>query len=400
VLLSAILPADSLQLVAGAALRIRNRDNGETIGGILSAGDSVGVVSVASSLADPALDFELAASDENYVQPFSDAARIGLLTLVAVALFALILTSFLTRRLTGSVEEMVVAAGAVADGDLDRSVTGRGANEIQRLAAAFNTMTESLRRTLRELSRREALAAVGQFAAAISHEVRNALTAVRLDLQRLSERNTNADDRALIQRMLGNARRLDSIVTGSLRVARTDPATMRSLVLEGVVRASMTAAAPVFHESGTRMELVPGHAEGLRVRGDAGALEQMLVNLLINAAQAMSPGGVARVSITREVERAFVRVADEGSGIPHEVLARMGEPFLSSRPQGTGLGFAIARQIAGGHGGEVSVVSSGASGTVVQVSLPLEPSPNARNGGSGTAQRQGEGALVSRSVLS
>jgi signal transduction histidine kinase len=381
VLLSAILPTDSVQLiVAGAALRIRNRADGKMIGGEFAPGKAQGVVATQVILTDPPLDLQLAASDARYVAPFAQAARVGFAFLLGVAILAFILTAFLARRLTASVEEMVDAAGAVAAGDLERSVTGEGGTEMQRLAAAFNTMTESLRRTLRDLARGEALAAVGSFAAAISHEVRNALTSVRLDLQRLSERSSNADDRALLHRMLRNVRRLDSIVTGSLRIARADPATMRSIVIEGVVRAAITDAEPTFHESGTRVELESGGPERLRVRGDAGGLEQLLLNLLMNANQAMAPGGVARVSIARVDSRVHVRVTDEGSGISPEVLARMGEPFFSSRPDGTGLGFAIARQIAGAHGGEVNVVSTGPSGTVVQVVLPVEADANSGNG--------------------
>ena len=110
-------------------------------------------------------------------------------------------------------------------------------------------MTESLRRTLRQLSRREALAAVGQFAASMSHEVRNALTGVRLDLQRLHERSpTDSADRPLTARALRNVQRLDPIVTGSLRIARTDPETMRPVVIESVVRASIIAAESAFRE--------------------------------------------------------------------------------------------------------------------------------------------------------
>ena len=372
ILLSALLPTDSLQLiVAGAALRIRDREHGETIGGQLEPDDGATFVSTRSSLNDPPLDFELIASDARYVQPFARAARLGLGFLLGVSVLVMALTAFLTRRLTGALEQMVDAAGAVAAGDLDRTVTGRGGAEVSRLAAAFNTMTESLRLTLRQLSQREALAAVGEFAASISHEVRNALTAVRLDLQRLSERLTVPADRTLVRRLLGNVQRLDSIVTGSLRIARTDPATMRPVVLEGVVRAAITAAEPTFVETVSRVELDSPDADVIRLRADPAALEHMLLNLLMNAAQAMTAGGVARVAISRVDGHAVVRIADTGRGIPAEILPRLGERFFSSRPGGTGLGFAIARQIAVAHGGDVRVTKTGTTGTEVEVLLAI-----------------------------
>jgi signal transduction histidine kinase len=376
VLLSAMLPTDSLRLiVAGAALAIRNRDFDEWIGGTPSSRDA-SLVATRRTLDRPPLDLRLAASDARYVQPFSRAARLGLLFLLLVATVALVLTAFLTRRLTRSLEELVDAAGAVASGDLERSVPRHSDDEVGRLAAAFNAMTESLRRTLGELSQREALAAVGRFAATMSHEVRNALTSVRLDVQRLNERVPAPEDRALAKRALRNVHRLDTIVTGSLRVARTNPEAMRPIAIEGVLRAAMTAAEPTFLEHSAEVRLDVQEGERARVRGDPGALEQLFLNLLLNAAQAMPRGGLARISTETMESVVVVRITDMGCGIQPDQLTRMGEPFSSSKPNGTGLGFPIARQIAITHGGDVRVVATGRSGTTVEVTLPrLEPSP-------------------------
>jgi signal transduction histidine kinase len=376
VLLSSMLPTDSLQsIVAAAALRIVNRATGAELGGTPLDGDGSRerLVSAAASLEDPPIDIELAASAARYVEPFARAARIGILLLLAVSVVAIGLTAFLSRRLTASFAHLVDATSAVAAGDLGQTVHASGSPEIVRLAAAFNTMTESLRRTVDELARREALAAVGQFAASISHEVRNALTAVRLDLQRLQERAASSEtDRALIGRLLHNVHRLDSIVTGSLRVARTNPETMRPVAVAGVLHGAVAAAEPVLLETGCRVETVPSSddASRLRVKGDAAALEQMFLNLLINAAHAMRPGGVAQVAIGAAADVVTVSIADTGHGMAPADLERLGKPFFSSKPTGTGLGFPIARQIATAHGGNVRVVSTGPTGTTVSVTLP------------------------------
>ena len=369
VLLSAILPTDSLRtIVIGAALSIHNRESDEFLGP--STTNNQSLVSASVTLTRPPLDLRLAASDARYVQPFARAARLGLFFLVLVASVALVLTTFLTRRLTRSLEELVDAAGAVSSGNLERTVPRDSDDEVGRLASAFNAMTESLRDTLAELSERNALAAVGQFAATMSHEVRNALTSVRLDLQRLHERLPVADDRSLAKRALRNVHRLDTIVTGSLRVARTNPETMRPLVVEGVVRAAMTAAEPTFLENSAEVRLDIRDGERQRVLGDAGALEQLILNLLINAAQAMPHGGVARISIEALEATVVVRIVDSGCGIPPDRMARLGELFSSSKPNGTGLGLPIAHQIASAHGGDVRIVATDSSGTTVEVSLP------------------------------
>ena len=232
-------------------------------------------------------------------------------------------------------------------------------------------MTDSLRRTLRELGRQEALAAVGQFAAAISHELRNALTAVRLDLQRLQERAEPAHpDRALIGRVLRNVHRLDAITTGSLRIARTTPETMRALAIEGVLHGAASAAEPAFLDARCRIEIVPLDGTHARVRGEAASLEHLFLNLLINAAHAMKPDGVARMSIDLVDGSVIVRIADTGHGIAADQLGRIGQPFFSSKPNGTGLGFSIAQQIAAVHGGHVTVAETGGDGTTVSVTLP------------------------------
>jgi len=370
VLVSAILPTDSLRLiVAGAALAMHSRESDEWIGRPASIDDASFAAS-SRRLDRPALDLRLAASDARYVQPFTHAARLGLFFLLLVAGLALALTTFLTRRVTRSLEELVDAAGAVASGDLERSVPRHSDDEVGRLAAAFNAMTESLRHTLAQLSQREALAAVGRFAATMSHEVRNALTSVRLDVQRLNERVPDANDRALATRALRNVQRLDSIVTGSLRIARTNPETMRPIVIEGVLRAAMTAAEPAFLENSAEVRLVMQEGDRERVRGDAGALEQLFLNLLINAAQAMPNGGLAHISIARVGSVLVVGIADTGCGIRPDQLARLGEPFSSSKQNGTGLGLPIARQIAIAHGGDVRIVATGTAGTTIEVVLP------------------------------
>ena len=370
VLLSGMLPTDSLRfIVAGAALAIHNRETDEWIGGPPSA-IAASLMTSSREMQLPRLDLRLSASDARYVQPFAHAARLGLFLLLIVAGVALALTTFLSRRLTKALEELVDAAGAVASGDLERSVPRQSDDEVGRLATAFNAMTESLRRTLLNLSQREALAAVGQFAATISHEIRNALTSVRLDLQRLQERLPASADRDLAKRALRNVQRLNSIVTGSLRIARTNAETMRPIVVEGVLRTAMTAAEPAFLENSAEARLVVRDGERPRVRGDAGALEQCFVNLLMNAAQAMPTGGTADISLDTIESSVIVRIVDRGCGMQPDQLARLGEPFSSSKPNGTGLGYPIARQIALAHGGDVRVVVTSSSGTTVEVLLP------------------------------
>jgi two-component system sporulation sensor kinase C len=380
--LSAVLASDSGQhLVPGAVFAVF--DARGTL--FSSAPDSLDLATPAAhpgweivtrSLASPPLRLVLAATSAPFVRPFERAAGLGLGVLLGVALIALLVSGILTGRVTRSLGRMAVAAEAVAAGDLKRRVEVSGHDEIGRLAEAFNAMTESLRRTLTELSRQRALAAVGEFAASLSHEVRNSLTAIRIDLQH-AVRHLPDESAAtpLVTRTLETVRRLDSTVTGALRVARSGQNPMVRVDLAPLLRRAMESAEPSFVASEATLEPLALESEPAEVDGDAGALEQLFLNLLLNAAQALDAGGRARVEVRSANDRVVVRISDNGRGVESRDLAEVGSVLHSTKPDGTGLGLPIARRIAGAHGGELRIESVVGEGTTVVVTLPKRQPP-------------------------
>ena len=382
--LSAVLPSDSVPiLVKGAQLVVVDRPSARTLMPADAtppprdreryAVERASWMAVHRALTAPPLDLSVAAPTRAYVGPFEDAARLGLVVVLGVTLVALLLTVYSTARLTRSLERLVGAADAVAAGDLERNVASSGDDEVGRLARSFNTMIDSLRRTLQELSHQRALAAVGEFAASLSHEVRNGLTAVRVDLQRIDETMPPDDTSgALVSRALQNVERLDSTVTGALAVARSGRAELHECDLKAVLVASAARAETAFTNSQATLSINLDSVPSCSIRGDAAALEQLFLNLLLNAGQALSPGGHASLDLAA-VDGAFtVLIRDGGPGIPADQLARTGEPFYSSKRGGTGLGISIARKIAAAHGGDVNIDSRPGVGTVVQVRLPRD----------------------------
>lgn len=333
---------------------------------------------VVRSLEAPPLRLVLAAPSAPFVRPFERAARLGLSLLMGVALIALLVSAILTGRVAGSIERMVVAAEAVAAGDLHGSVEVSGRDEIGRLAEAFNAMTVSLRRTLAELSQQRALAAVGEFAASLSHEVRNSLTAIRIDLQHAVRQLPGESGAApLVTRTLDTVRRLDATVTGALRVARSGQNPMVRVRVAVLLRRAMAGAEASFAESGATLEPLATENEALEVDGDAVALEQLFLNLLLNAAQALRPGGRAWAEMRAADGQAVVRICDDGPGIDASKFDASGKVLYSSKPGGTGLGLPIAQRIAAAHGGTLSIESRAGEGTTVHVTLPsAAPGPD------------------------
>ena len=323
------------------------------------------------TLDDPAIEIVAAAPVADYEAPFADAARRGLLALLVVAMLSTLAAILLTRRLTRALGDLALAADGVARGEMGRTVPVQGSEELGRLAEAFNTMSESLRRTLDSLARRESLAAVGEFAASLSHEVRNPLTAMRIDLQRVEEKlEVESPLHAPLRRALRAVDRMQQTVSGALRVARSGRVARAPVDLLVPLDAALHASEPELQSAGARVEVDTGDVP-LVVLGDAAALEQLFLNLLLNAAQAFdAPGGVVRVCARADTNHARIEVRDTGRGMSPETLAAAFEPFVTTRPEGTGLGLAIARRIAAGHGGELSLESALGTGTTATITIP------------------------------
>ncbi len=333
-------------------------------------GDATWVVE-RESVAEPALDLYLASSLDPYVGPHRRAARIGALALVAVIGLGLLITLYMSGRLARSLEALAGAADAVAGGRLDQHVEVGGPDEVARVAVAFNTMTTNLRSTLDVMARRESLAAVGEFAASLAHEIRNGHTAARVDLQRALRRIADGEPAApLAERALQRITRLDHTVTASLRLARSGAIDASAVVLRDPLARAVEHARIEGDARGVAVHDANGDDSNARVNGDAAALEALFVNLLLNGVDATARDGRVMVSVSTADDWAEVRIRDSGNGVATADLSRAFEPLYSTKPGGTGLGLPIARRIAEAHGGEITLAREG-GGTCAVVRLPV-----------------------------
>jgi signal transduction histidine kinase len=333
-------------------------------------------LSARRTFSEPPFDLALAAPLTPFVQPFEDAAGRGARLLLIVAVAGLALATLLTGRMTRSLRQLTAAAAAVSRGDLERRVEKPGTDEVGQVARAFNTMTESLGRTLGQLASRESLAAVGEFAASLAHEIRNPLTAVRVDLQTVEEQlPEDSGLREPLESALAEIERLNLTVKNTLEVARRGQIGSQPVELADPLSAAARAARPAFEARGATLTVEAAPEPPLTVRGDAGALEQIFLNVIQNAAQALEAGGAAVVRVDRDSDSAVVTVHDDGAGIPAEVLERVFDPLFSTKKGGTGLGLTIARRIARAAGGDIHVESGGGEGTTVVIRLPLAAAP-------------------------
>jgi len=326
------------------------------------------------SFQDPPVELVVAAPLTPYVAPFQQSARTGAFLLAGVALGALALAFVLTSRMTRSLRLLVLGADAVSEGDLSHRIEDTRQDEIGRVARAFNTMTDSLQRTLRETAGRESLAAVGEFAASLAHEVRNPITAIKIDLQALEERVP--DDPMLrepLERALHEIKRLDATVGDALAMVRMGNGD-QVLDLRVPLAAAVRSASPRFAQGESTLDVLVSD-ESLLVSGDAAALEQLFLNVLLNAAEALPAGGKAQVHAASGRETVAVVVEDDGPGISDEIHDRVFDPLFSTKSAGTGLGLTVSRRIVDAHRGGLTITTGDDGGARVRICFPRHSDP-------------------------
>jgi signal transduction histidine kinase len=281
------------------------------------------------------------------------------------------------------------SAREVGQGRFDVKVEVDTRDEIGDLAATFNDMAsglnsreKALKEAQAQLIQSEKLAAFGQLGAGIAHEVKNPLAGI-LGYVQLSLRKTEPDtvlhnNLKIIEK---ETKRCRTIIDNLLKFARQEKVEMKPVGLNGVVEET---AALIDHQLGMHgIRLEKELAQGLpAILGNANQLQQILLNLVLNAQQAME-GTQGKIRITTDVAadgRAEVRISDTGPGIPKEIQARLFEPFFTTKPagKGTGLGLSVTYGIVKDHNGEILVESEPGHGATFVIRFPA-----AREGGNG-----------------
>ena len=263
---------------------------------------------------------------------------------------------------------------------LDRIDDGLGGGGNMGTLLTLRDM-ESAAQLGQELEVARRLAAIGKLTAGVGHEVKNPINAMVVHLELLRGKLTPGGQEAFVgaQRhvdiLSGEMQRLDRVVQTLADFSRPMELHLREHDLRQVVGVVMELTAAEMEEHGVRPTVEAPH-EPMMVRADAELMQQALLNLLLNAMQAMPSGGALRVTMRREHQFAVVEVADKGEGIPAELLPRIFELYFTTKPKGSGIGLAMTYRILQLHGGAMEVRSNADAnslerGTVFTFRLPL-----------------------------
>lgn len=320
------------------------------------------------------------------VQQIVDAERRALMaTLVLAALLAPLAAWLITRSLVRPITRLREAMALAGTGNLEPPIDVGSHDEIGDLARAFANMTGHLRQSRDQLVQSEKLASVGQMAAAVAHGLRNPLASLRASAQ-LALRHPDAPaTREQLREMIAEVDRLDHRIAHLLAFSRPAPShPMRESVgplLEGLIASRKPLLAERRIE--VALEIAPDLPE---ITVDPVRVEQALIEVVANALDVLKPGGRIRITANGSADgaagrRVIVEIADDGPGIPSEVLPSVFEPFFTTRADGTGLGLAIARRFVEQNGGRLDITSRAGQGTTVRFDFPAATAAATEPGG-------------------
>jgi two-component system NtrC family sensor kinase len=322
-------------------------------------------------------------------EKYTDMRKRAITTFLAIVLIgmgsAIAVSHYLSRTILKPLNAMVYASRQIAKGNLNYRVKDSTGDELGELGSAFNTMASSLRErdeqlkeyTRQQIMRSERLATLGQLSAGVAHEINNPLTGVltyvRLIKKRLDKRgDEDGDFRRYLDKVEKETERCSTIVKNLLDFARQSEPNLKSVDINLIINESLDLLEHKIRLQNVEVE--KGFGSVPRLTADFAQLQQVFMNLIINAVEAMDKGGKLIIStkVLNELKMVEIDFIDTGVGIPKENLSQIFDPFFTTKTKGTGLGLSVVFGIISRHKGEIDVKSDVGKGTIFTIRLPID----------------------------
>jgi signal transduction histidine kinase len=296
----------------------------------------------------------------------------------AAILIGLLLTWWVSARITRPIEELAEGAREVAAGNWHTRINLSGRDETGQLATAFNNMTQTLSAQRERLVQTERVAAWRELARRLAHELRNPLFPLQITVENMQRARQLGNEQflevfnestATLKAELAN---LNAIVTRFSDFSKMPPPEFARVDINEAIRGAVRLFEPQFHEVGkpnitTEYFLKEGLPE---IDGDPDLLHKAFQNLVLNALDAMPAGGTLTFKTTETSTGIQIEVSDTGKGLTPEECSRLFTPYYTTKQQGTGLGLAIVQSVVSDHRGAISVASETGHGTTFRIELP------------------------------
>lgn len=304
--------------------------------------------------------------------------RIGAAVAAAAILIGMLLTFWVSARVTRPIEQLAEGAREVAAGHWDTRIELSGSDETGQLASAFNHMTQTLATQRERLVQTERVAAWRELARRLAHELRNPLFPMQITLENMQRARTLSPEQfqevfnestATLKAELAN---LNSIVKRFNDFSKMPAPEFSRVDVNEAIRNAARLFEPQFHGVGkptitTEYSLKENLSE---IDADSELLHRALQNLVLNALDAMPAGGALTFKTAETPSGVCIEVSDTGKGLTPEECSRLFTPYYTTKQQGTGLGLAIVQSVVSDHRGTILVASEENRGTTFRIELP------------------------------
>ena len=314
--------------------------------------------------------------------------KIMTISLFVLPIFLLVAGLYFMRAISRPIATLMEATTKVGAGNLDFRVTGLK-DEFGKLGDSFNVMADSLANQVQIMQRAEQMTVVGQMAAGLAHEIKNPLAGIKVSMEVLKGEAYILDrDRQVLSMVIAVINRVNSLLNDLLNYARPQEPSFQSMSINGLLQQTVTSVTYSLTrphaEDSTKQSSIRCTADLSpdlpNINGDPGLLQQIFLNLILNAIDAMPQGGTVTLSSSMAKDAGFVAVSvtDTGPGISDELREKIFIPFFSTKKKGTGLGLAICKALVEKSGGKITVNQNIAGGGAsFSVFLPIADEPGA-----------------------
>jgi len=309
----------------------------------------------------------------------AETERLLFFLLTAGPFLLILIAYFFLRQFTSSVDALLDATRKIQQGDLRYRVKEKLPDEFQLLASSFNEMASSLKDQCLRMQQTERLAVVGELAAGLAHEVKNPLAGIKVSIEVLAnELPLEQEDKEVFLRIINEIHRIESLLKSLLSYARPPEPEPVSLDLHQLLDTTIKSVNySLINPANTaklikEIEIIKDFSPDLpHVVADHGQMQQVFLNLLLNAIDAIPVKGAITVTTRKESNASVqITIADTGKGMSQENLSKIFNPFFTTKPKGTGLGLAICKRLIELHNGSIYVSSTPGDGTTFYITLP------------------------------
>lgn len=293
-----------------------------------------------------------------------------------------VLAIILIKGFTKPIDTLMDATKRLKNGDLDYKIKGLK-DEFGEVAASFNEMSRSLKEQMLKMQRTEQMVVLGELAAGLAHEIKNPLAGIKVSVEVLAEeQNMSEEDKKIASKAINEIRRIELLIKSLLNFAKPPKPQLKVTDINDILDKTITFSLKhpsLLSKTSTAIKVLKNFDERLpEMMADPVQLQQVFLNLFLNAIDAMPDRGTLAVKTSYHAEKSSIQIAisDTGKGIDKGVIGKIFQPFFTTKSKGTGLGLAITKRLIEQHEGDIHVENNSDGGTVFNIFLPVKQVEN------------------------